>query len=296
MKNIIVPAVLSLICLLVCSSTADGQRAYGMGVKPAKKLARPTKPATKPEASAIRTVSLFGPRYARVAVKSNQLRGAVYYLSPGHGGPDPGAVGQYGRYSLAEDEYAYDVTLRLARNLMEHRANVYMLVQDRNDGIRDEAVLRMDTDEVTYPNLPIPLNQVARLRQRVQAGNRLHAQHRGAYQRLLIIHVDSRSVSQNIDVFFYHHEKSAAGKKLAKTLQRTFSARYHQNQPGRGYVGSVSTRSSLYEVRNSHPASVFIELGNIRNDKDQRRFVIADNRQALANWICQGLIQEYKAR
>ncbi|GAA4470903.1 N-acetylmuramoyl-L-alanine amidase [Nibrella saemangeumensis] len=277
-------------------NTANSQSAYGMGVKPVRKAVRPMTPARKPAGPEMLTVPMFGPGNARVAVKSNQLRGAVYYLSPGHGGPDPGAVGQYGRFALAEDEYAYDVTLRLARTLMEHGARVYMMVQDRNDGIREDAVLLMDKDEVTYPNLRIPLNQTARLRQRVQAVNRLHAQHRKAYQRLLIIHVDSRSKNQNIDVFFYHHEKSAAGKKLAKNLQRTFTSRYQRNQPGRGYVGSVSTRGSLYEVRNSHPSSVFIELGNIRSEKDQRRFVIADNRQALANWICQGVIQDFKGR
>lgn len=286
-----------LFVLFILTAIPARDSTYGVAtVRPGGKGSSSKSAVKKTKSAEPVSRSLFGTGYTRLDVKSRQLQGAVFYLSPGHGGPDPGAVGTYGRYDLAEDEYAYDVTLRLARSLMEHGAKVYMMVQDRNDGIRDEAVLRMDNDEVTYPNLRIPLNQTARLRQRVDAVNRLHSKHRRAYQRLLIIHVDSRSRSQNIDVFFYHHENSSAGKRLAGRLQRTFTSRYRSTQPGRGYVGNVTTRSSLYEVKNSHPPSVFIELGNIRNEKDQRRFVIADNRQALANWICQGAINDYKSR
>ncbi|GAB3962010.1 hypothetical protein GCM10028805_62040 [Spirosoma harenae] len=239
-------------------------------------------------------MALLGPKYAHVTVKDQKLRGAVYYLASGHGGPDPGAIGTYGKHSLAEDEYAYDVTIRLARVLMEHGATVHMIVRDPNDGIRDESVLKIDHDEVTYPNQRIPLDQTTRLRQYTDAINKLHRQHKEAYQRMVTIHVDSRSVGENIDVFFYHHENSKPGKRLAKHIHKSFKSGYRRSQPGRSYSGTVSDRSSLYVVRNSHPPTVFIELGNIQNDKDQRRFLIADNRQALANWIGAGLQADYK--
>ena len=242
------------------------------------------------------STSLFGDKYANVQVKDQQLKGAVYYLTSGHGGPDPGAIGQYGPHQLAEDEYAYDVTIRLARALMEHGATVYMIVQDPNDGIRDESVLEIDYDEINYPDQKISLSQKERLRQRTRAINQLSSEHKGAYQRMLAIHVDSRSKSQNIDVFFYHHENSAAGKKLADSIHQTFTSKYKRNQPNRDYFGNVSQRSSLYVIKYSNPPTVFIELGNIRNDLDQRRFVIANNRQALANWIRDGIIADYRSR
>ncbi|SHL13182.1 N-acetylmuramoyl-L-alanine amidase family protein [Hymenobacter psychrotolerans] len=239
---------------------------------------------------------LFGPRYSPVPVRDRALRGAVYYLSPGHGGPDPGAIGQYGTHNLAEDEYAYDVTIRLARVLMEHGATVYMMVQDPNDGIRDEAVLETDHDEIGYPNQVIPLSQVYRLRKRIAEVNRLHTRHKGAYQRLIALHVDSRSAGQNIDVFFYHHPGNALGLRLAKNIHKVFTARYKRAQPNRPYSGNVSERGTLYEVRNSRAPAVFMELGNIRNSKDQRRFLVPDNRQALANWIYEGLLADYTKR
>lgn len=237
---------------------------------------------------------LFGQKYAKTEIKDQQLKGAVYYLIAGHGGPDPGAVGKYGPYLLGEDEYAYDVSLRLARRLMEHGATVYMIIQDPDDGIRDDNVLELDTDEICYPDLTIPVNQKLRLRQRTKAVNALYAKHKGAHQRMLSIHVDSRRKGENIDVFFYHHENSPSGKKLAESIYQTISSKYSRYQPNRDYFGSVTARSSLYVVKYSHPPAVFIELGNIMNDRDQRRFVIPDNRQALANWISEGILADYK--
>lgn len=151
--------------------------------------------------SGTQTLAIFGPRYATVPILDGQLRGTVYYLASGHGGPDPGAVGVYGSHRLAEDEYAYDVTIRLARVLIQHGATVYLIVQDRNDGIRDGAILPIDYDEVAYPNQPIPRNQTSRLRQTTTAINGLVARHRKQYQRFITIHVDSRTKGQTIDVF-----------------------------------------------------------------------------------------------
>ena len=240
----------------------------------------------------VKTFDIFGPAYKNVEIVSDELNGAVYYLVPGHGGPDPGAIGKYGNDSLYEDEYAYDITLRLARNLIQRGATVYMIIIDPNDGIRDDSILKASTNEVCYPNLTIPRNQLQRLKQRTDAVNSLYNNNRNAFQRMICIHIDSRSVGQNIDVFFYHDKRSRTGEKTAKILQKTFQDRYNINQPGRGYKGTVTERN-LYELRNSFPVAVYIELGNINHQRDQQRFIIANNRQALANWLLQGLITDF---
>ena len=240
------------------------------------------------------TYPIFGKKYAKVPVIDQQLKGAIYYLVSGHGGPDPGAMGTYGGHTLTEDEYAYDVTLRLARNLISHGAKVYLIIQDKNDGIRDQSILPMDKQEVTYKDEKLPLNQKARLKQRADEVNELYAANKGAYQRLIVIHIDSRSKGQNIDVFFYHHHNSQRGKHLASEIHKVFKSKYERHQPGRNYYGSVSSRSSLYMVKNTHPPMVYIELGNIKNYRDQLRFVRSDNRQALANWIELGVINDFE--
>ena len=257
------------------------------------KLPSAAKMPTLTSSEAIRRFEIFGDKYADVEIKKETLKGAVYYLMAGHGGPDPGAIGMYNNRNLCEDEYAYDVTLRLARRLIENGATVYMITRDNDDGIRDESYLKPDKDERCYPNSSIPINQLRRLRQRTNAVNALYQKNRGAFQRMIAIHVDSRSRGENIDVFFYHDRRSDTGKKASRILQNQFQQKYDEHQPGRGYHGTVSSRG-LYVVRNTYPVAVYIELGNINHRRDQQRFILSNNRQALANWLTEGLITDYK--
>jgi N-acetylmuramoyl-L-alanine amidase len=237
---------------------------------------------------------IFGKKYEKVKIISNKLEGQVYYVISGHGGPDPGAIGTYQGHMLCEDEYAYDIALRLARNLIQHGATVYIIIQDPDDGIRDEAILKPDKDEVCYPNQEIPLNHIKRLNQRVDIINSLFNQHKKAgakKQRAIEIHLDSRGSNQRVDMFFYHSPKSKAGKKLAENIKNTIAKKYAQHQRGRGYSGTVTARN-LHMLRETYPVMVYAELGNIRNELDQRRFLISDNRQAVANWICEGILDD----
>ena len=235
---------------------------------------------------------LLGKNHDTVTVESDKLKGATYYLVSGHGGPDPGAVAKYNGKIISEDEYAYDVTLRLAKKLIAHGAEVHIIIKDLNDGIRDAKVLDIDHDELGYDNKAISRRQKARLKQRTDIINNLYKKHKG-YRRLIVTHVDSRSVGKNIDVFFYHHKLSKNGKRLAKNIQNTFKKKYARYQPNREYSGTISTRS-LYMVQNTLPAMTYIELGNIRNKKDQKRILNYENRDAMAKWITEGLILDYE--
>lgn len=247
----------------------------------------------KPESDSSYTfLSLFGKDNDSVVIKDTKLKGATYYLISGHGGPDPGAVAKYDDRIISEDEYAYDVTLRLAKKLLAHGAEVHIIIKDPDDGIRDERILTIDHDEISYSDKAIPRNQKSRLKQRTDEVNTLYRQQKG-YRRLIVTHVDSRSTNKNIDVFFYHHKLSKNGKRLAQNLEKTFRKKYAQYQPNRDYSGSISSRSSLYLIKNTFPAMAYIELGNIRNKKDQKRILDHDNRDAMAKWITEGLILDF---
>ena len=237
---------------------------------------------------------LFGKQLADVKVSSNRLAGACFYVVSGHGGPDPGAIGKIGKVELHEDEYAYDVALRLARNLMQEGAEVRIIIQDAKDGIRDDRYLSNSKRETCMGDA-IPLNQVARLQQRCTKINELYRKDRKIYKycRAIFLHVDSRSKGAQTDVFFYHAPKSVLGKRLAVAMKGTFESKYDKHQPNRGFEGTVSSRN-LYVLLKAAPASVFVELGNIQNAFDQRRFVISSNRQALAKWMMEGFIADYK--
>lgn len=237
---------------------------------------------------------VFGKQWSDVKVTSNRLAGACFYVISGHGGPDPGAIGKIGKVELHEDEYAYDIALRLARSLMQEGAEVRIIIQDAKDGIRDEPYLSNSKRETCMGD-PIPLNQVQRLQQRCDKINALYRKDRKQYKycRAIFIHVDSRGKGDQTDVFFYHSNRKPDSKRLANNMKNTFESKYGKHQPNRGFTGTVSSRN-LYVLSHATPTSVFVELGNIQNAFDQRRFIMSSNRQALGKWLCEGFMKDYK--
>lgn len=274
----------------VKNTGAKNTTSEGAGTKQTSSKAKSTKIGT--------TINepLFGKQLANVKVTSNRLAGACFYVVSGHGGPDPGAIGKVGRYELHEDEYAYDIALRLARNLMQEGAEVHIIIQDAKDGIRDDSYLSNSKRETCMGDA-IPLNQVQRLQQRCDKINALYRKDRKnhSYCRAIFIHIDSRSKGKQTDVFFYYSNKKGDSKRLANNMKDTFESKYDKHQPNRGFSGTVSGRN-LYVLSHTTPASVFVELGNIQNTFDQRRLVINSNRQALAKWLMEGFLKDYKEK
>ncbi|MEO0471052.1 MAG: N-acetylmuramoyl-L-alanine amidase [Bacteroidota bacterium] len=240
---------------------------------------------------------IFGEDYATVPLMSTEMNGKVFYLVSGHGGPDPGAVGNYGKHSLCEDEYAYDVTLRLAWTLLSHGATVYIITRDENDGIRNGEILKADKEETCWLNQEIPISQSERLTQRSDAVNALYRKNKKQgvdFQRLVVIHIDSNSKGKKTDVFFYHKIDDSKSKSLALTMRQTMQDKYDYYRKNRGYDGTVSSRD-LHMLRETDPTAVFIELGNIRNRSDQARLILEGNRQLMANWLFEGLLKDAKS-
>jgi len=242
------------------------------------------------------TNTLFGEKYKNYEIIDNKLAGACFFLVSGHGGPDPGAIATVDGKKLHEDEYAYDIMLRLARNLLQHGATVHIIIQDKKDGIRDGKYLNNSKTE-TCMGKAIPLSQVARLKQRSDAINGLSFRAKEKYQRAIFIHLDSRSKNKQLDVFFYYQDdkqNKVKSKQLAETMRKTFRDSYNRVNPKRGFSGTISARN-LYVLRNSTPVSIYAELANMQNENDQKRYMLEDNRQALANWLCAGFIKDFQS-
>ncbi|MFN8281094.1 MAG: N-acetylmuramoyl-L-alanine amidase [Saprospiraceae bacterium] len=251
------------------------------------------KPVLRRVSNKTLTVGLFGEAHSSVPVESDELANQVFYIVPGHGGPDPGTVFKENDFTFCEDEYAYDVSLRLARNLLTKGATVYLIVQDKNDGIRDERYLSCDEDEVCIGDHEIPVSQIKRLRQGMIKTNTLYFQNQmeGIQKQWMIsIHIDSQPEENRQDVFFYYQSESKASKKKAKELRNLFALKYKKFQ-GRDYSGSISARP-LYVMRTSQADPIFIELANIRNAHDRERIASPRNRQLLADWILEGFIDQ----
>ena len=239
---------------------------------------------------ATRTYAIFGRKYQEVPLLDKKLKGKIFYVEGGHGGPDPGAMTKVNGRSLCEDEYAYDVSLRVARELITHGATVYIINRDLNDGIRDGDYLLCDSDEKTYPDLKVPVAHKPRLNQRSDAVNTIYEKYRKlgiVDQRLIVIHVDSRGKSQQTDTFLYYQSSNEASKKIAKKMQQTLESKYARY---RNYKGTLTTRD-LHMLRECKPNTVYVELGNIRNEFDRQRIMIKNNRHAIATWLAEGFMK-----
>lgn len=238
---------------------------------------------------------IFGKKHSTIKPNNTNLSDCVFYIVSGHGGPDPGAIGNKNGKELHEDEYAYDVSLRLGKALLEKGAKVHFIVEDPDDGIRDDYYLSNDSHEKYENGQAISRNQRTRLQQRTNIINTYYTKYQTEYknQFVIVLHVDSRFTKKKIDIFFYYQKANERGKKLAETMLTTIEDKYNQVQPGRGYEGSVSSRN-LFMLRHTKADCVYIELGNIRNPRDQLRIVDPNNRQAVANWLTLGIINYLK--
>ena len=239
-----------------------------------------------------RVFPIFGSKYAFTALIDQKLAGKVFFIVSGHGGIDSGAQGKRGGHTLCEDEYAYDVALRLTRLLVSHGATTYMIVRDPNDGIRDADFLDCDTDEVNWGDTPISAPQRERLQERCDVINHLTADFlkKGITDQTLVeIHVDSRSKSTKTDVFFYYRPGSVGSAAVANRMQETFELKYAKVRATRRYQGTVSERGLFMLTETTTPKAVYCELGNIRNPYDQLRLVMPRNRQLLAQWLLEAI-------
>ena len=237
-----------------------------------------------------RTYAIFGKKYEHVPLVDKKLKGKIFYVESGHGGPDPGAQYKLNGRTLCEDEYAYDVSLRVARDIISHGGTVFIINRDPDDGIRDGDYLLCDTDELTYPNLKPPVNHKERLFQRSDAVNALYDKYKKLGvkdQRLIVIHVDSRIKTQQTDVFLYYQSDNAESKRIATAMHSTLVKKYARF---RDYLGTLTTRD-LHMLREVKATTVYVELGNIRNSFDLKRLMPSKNRQAIANWLYEGFVK-----
>ena len=162
-----------------------------------------------------------------------------------------------------------------------------------NEGIRDKSILSCDYDERLADGSKIPIGQLDRLKQRTNYINKKYKEYKsqGIHDQVVLsIHIDSNSQSHKQDVFFCYYKESQSSKKLAYQLRDKFQEKYDKHQKNRGYKGYLHQRN-FYVLRKTSPPAVLIELGNIQNSYNHKRILPKENRQALANWLFEGLTE-----
>lgn len=242
---------------------------------------------------------LFGKQHEEYTIKSEKLKGSCYYLVSGHGGIDPGTTCKIDGKEICEDEYAYDITLRLAKNLLEHSAKVYIIIQDTVNGIRNDKYLLHDRSEVLIDGAAIPEAQTARLEQRVSKIHQLNSKVKESYKRVLFIHIDDAPPTSFKDIYFIYKKGCETSRWFSESLRKKLEEKYRQHRPNRKYSGYVqankanSKEKTILVLDKIQIPAVLLEIANIRHVPNQSRFMEYTNRQRVADWLTEGLIADY---
>lgn len=241
----------------------------------------------------------FGGTADSFAARKGELSGMVVVIDPGHGGNDPGASGYFGngrKVRVTEDEYCYDVALRLRRMLLAKGAIVKMTVADKKqtqpNAKKPAEVIAADQAE-RFVLDGSPAKAGKGLRKRVAYANLMKQKYPKHKVVFISIHFD---VLSDGGVEGVRIIDSQSGCQLAQLLKAEFAS---GNRTVDGLDALVRSGDKEHGLRNLYVLSaknsikdkVLIELGNFKNAKDVWRIRDYHVRENYAQLITRALIR-----
>lgn len=187
-----------------------------------------------------------------------EFRGALVVIDPGHGGPDPGAVGPTG---VREKDVVLAVALRLETLL--NRAGVYTLLTRRDD-----------TDLADPDASP---RKAQDLRRRAERANQ------AAADVFVSIHANAypSSVWSGAQTFYYPGDPE--GRRLATAIQDALQAEL-------GPSSRRPQRGNFRVLRDTVMPGAVVEIGFLSNPHEEKRLADEDYQQRLALAIYKGIL------
>lgn len=236
------------------------------------------------------------------------LHGMVVVIDPGHGGTDRGSAGYFGndgkKSLVAEDEYVFDVSLRVARECRKLGAVVILTTRDPKQTLPSNLpasrVIAPDKREVyTINGRKVHAGQSG-LAPRVQTANGALWRHKNKRVVNISIHFDA-TPNRALSGITLVGPPGPRPEIVQYIYEEVRTARRLRSQGGREYFPVVQSgggdghgERNLYILSprtNAVRQRVLVELGNFRNVTDVWRIRDPRTRQSYAEVITRALVR-----
>jgi N-acetylmuramoyl-L-alanine amidase len=191
---------------------------------------------------------------------SENLKGKIIVIDPGHGGNDPGAIGANG---TKEKDITLSVAVKVYHNLVDKGAKVYLT--------------RWTDTEVANPDS----TDSEELQARVNIAKWKKA------DVFVSLHVNA-SIKRSVGgIATYYYPKTWKDAKLAKNIQNQVTSNL-------GLANLGIRETNFYVNKRSSMTSSLVEMGFISNQKEERLLNSNWFRGKIANLISQGIENYFK--
>ncbi len=231
------------------------------------------------------------------SISQGQSKGSLYgwmvILDPGHGGTDPGSSRIHGGNLVTEDEYVYDVSLRVARMIRERGGLAFLTIKDivgERSNPANQIFPHARTERFSLDGTLVRAGATG-LSKRVKFGNSKSRQYPKHRQAWISVHFDvvGRLTSVNGIRIICVSDKTGLVKELESSFKN--AGRLRDKNPVVRTGDPTYGIRELYVLRSHNKIKdrVLIELGNFRNDRDVWRIRSPVVREAYARAIIKAL-------
>lgn len=199
--------------------------------------------------------------FTQIHSTNNYVSDKVIVIDPGHGGHDPGAIGNTG---ISEK----DINLKIAQKLkilLEQNGYTVVLTREKDVSLHNEGVKRKKASDI---------------KKRKEIINTSNA------KLMVSIHLNSFSQEKYSGAQVFYPLNSENSKLLGELIQGELKAGVDNNNDRQ--AKSINT---VLILKDNNIPSVIVECGFLSNQKEEQLLNTDDFQQLLAKAICSGIMK-----